>query len=531
MLAGRYEITSQLGGGGFAITYKARDHLQPSKPLCVVKQLHPNHTHPRVIEFFEKEAAVLERLGRHPQIPQLLAHFPENQNLYIVQEFIAGQDLTKEILLGKRLSEGYVAKLLQDVLEILSFVHQQGVIHRDIKPANLMRRYQDGQIFLIDFGAVKEISSLMVNAEGEIVSSVVIGTAGYMPNEQKNGKPCLGSDVYALGMTAIQALTGILPSSLEEDPQTGELIWRYEAQVSDHLAAVLTKMVRRHHSLRYSSATEALQALIPPSPPPSPLPVRSSQPTHLSRRALIQTVGLVGVGFTAAVVGQRIFPQNSQETSSPLTPTTTPDNTPIPSPIQTNTGNLGLKTFQFQVVTVDARGNIADRRPGNANFFIEDLGNDINLEMVEIPGGQFVMGSPQFEKLRNPDEGPQHTVTIQPFFMGKFQVTQAQWQAVAALTKVNIDLNPDPSSFKGANRPVETVSWDDAIEFCARLAKKTGQSYRLPSEAEWEYAARAGTTTPFHFGETITTDLANYNGNDTYGSGSKGEYRKQTTEV
>ncbi len=523
MLAGRYEITRQLGGGGFAITYLARDHLQPSKPLCVVKQLRPNHTHPRVVEFFEKEATILERLGKHPQIPQLLAHFCENQNLYIVQEFIEGQDLSKEIVLGKRLSEGYVTKLLQDVLEVLSFVHQQGVIHRDIKPQNLMRRHQDGKIFLIDFGAVKEIGSLMVNAQGEITSSVVIGTAGYMPNEQKNGKPCLGSDVYALGMTAIQALTGILPSSLEEHPDTGEVIWVQEAQMSVHLATVLTKMVRRHYKYRYLSAVEALQELIPPpqSPP------GASQSTQWSRRKVIQTVGFVGVGFTAAVVGQRIFQSGSNESpiSQQTSSTSSSDKTPVQSPTSptsTNTGNLALKSFQFEVVTVDAKGNITNRRPGKANFFAEDLGNGVSLEMVKIPGGKFLMGSPTTERQRYSDEGPQHTVTIQSFFIGKYAVTQQQWQSV---------MGNNPSSFKGAKRPVEQVSWNDAVEFCKRLSQKTGKTYRLPTEAEWEYACRAGTTTPFHFGETITTDLANYDGNSTYANGVKGEYRDQTTDV
>ncbi|MBD2563199.1 MULTISPECIES: SUMF1/EgtB/PvdO family nonheme iron enzyme [Nostoc] len=164
-------------------------------------------------------------------------------------------------------------------------------------------------------------------------------------------------------------------------------------------------------------------------------------------------------------------------------------------------------------------------------FATEDLGNGVVLEMVAIPGGKFIMGSPESEPERSGDESPQHSVTIQPFFMGKFTVTQSQWKAVADLPKVNIDLNPEPTNFKGANRPVEQVSWDDAIEFCARLSKKTEKTYRLPSEAEWEYACRAGTTTPFYFGETITTDLANYDGNYTYGSAPKGEYRQQTTDV
>ncbi|MEH1977484.1 MAG: SUMF1/EgtB/PvdO family nonheme iron enzyme [Nostoc sp.] len=187
--------------------------------------------------------------------------------------------------------------------------------------------------------------------------------------------------------------------------------------------------------------------------------------------------------------------------------------------------------FEFEVVTVNAKGEPINRSRKRAEFFSENLGNDVMLEMVAIPGGKFFMGSPEYELERNYSESPQHTVTVQPFFMGKFSVTQNQWAIVAALKKVSIDLNPDPSRFKGANRPVEQVSWDDAIEFCARLSNKTGKTYRLPSEAEWEYACRAGTTTPFYFGETITTYLANYNGYYTYNSGSMGESREQTTDV
>jgi formylglycine-generating enzyme required for sulfatase activity len=192
---------------------------------------------------------------------------------------------------------------------------------------------------------------------------------------------------------------------------------------------------------------------------------------------------------------------------------------------------FAAEKFEFDVVTVNAKGERINSSRGRAEFFTEDLGNRVVLEMVAIPGGQFLMGSPENELGRYDSESPQHTVTVQPFFMGKLTVTQAQWAAVATLEKVKIDLELDPSNFKGANRPVECVSWNHAIEFCARLSNKTGKNYRLPSEAEWEYACRAGTTTPFYFGETITTDLANYDGNYTYGSGIKGQYRQQTTEV
>lgn len=176
-----------------------------------------------------------------------------------------------------------------------------------------------------------------------------------------------------------------------------------------------------------------------------------------------------------------------------------------------------LQMFTFDVVTLKRSGLFGwgsqvklNRSPKQAQHFTEDLGNGVILEMVSIAGGSFMMGAPLEEEFTTDRERPQHGVIIKPFFMGKFQVTQAQWRAVASLPKVNGELNLDPSYFKGDNLPVERVSWYDAVEFCARLSKRTGREYRLPSEAEWEYACRAETTTPFHFGETITTELANY---------------------
>jgi formylglycine-generating enzyme required for sulfatase activity len=189
------------------------------------------------------------------------------------------------------------------------------------------------------------------------------------------------------------------------------------------------------------------------------------------------------------------------------------------------------KFFTFETVTVNKKGKIIQRETKQARYFTEDLGNGVTFDMVYIPGGTFLMGSPETEAESRDNEKPQHRVTIQPFFMGKYTATQAQWKAVAQLAKIERDLDPDPSRFKGDNRPVERVFWYDAVEFCARLSQKTGKNYRLPSEAEWEYGCRAGTTTPFHFGETITTDLANYNGNETYLDAPKGKYRQETVDV
>lgn len=198
-------------------------------------------------------------------------------------------------------------------------------------------------------------------------------------------------------------------------------------------------------------------------------------------------------------------------------------------------------TFEFEVVTVDAQGRETKRCPKQAQYFLEILGNGVELEMVSIPGGKFTMGAPKEELESGEEERPQHLVTVKPFFMGKYPITQAQWRVIASLPKIKRDLDPDPSCFKGDNRPIERVSWYDAEEFCDRLSEKKRRLYRLPSEAEWEYACRARETTPFHFGATITTNLANYCGQNqkikcrlykgTYGNEPNGIYRQETSEV
>jgi formylglycine-generating enzyme required for sulfatase activity len=180
------------------------------------------------------------------------------------------------------------------------------------------------------------------------------------------------------------------------------------------------------------------------------------------------------------------------------------------------------REFDFDVITVDAEGKENSRRRHYARFFPEDLGNGVVLEMVYIPGGTFMMGSPATEKYSFDRERPQHQVTVQTFHAGKYPITQKQWQAV---------MGNKPSWFEGEKLPVETVSWKKAVEFCAKLSQKTGKKYRLLSEAEWEYACRAGTITPFYFGETITFNVGNYNGNEPYHSGQSGVNRQRTTNV
>jgi len=265
VLRGRYKIVKNLGRGGFGETYLAEDLDRPSQPKCVVKKLHAIFKSVKDLaiakRFFDTEAQVLYNLGdRHSQIPRLLAHFEENSEFYLVQDFVDGQDLSKEFASNKRWNESQLISFLTDILGILEFVHQQHVIHRDIKPANIIRRKQDGKMVLIDFGAVKEIQTV-VNTEGNTHLTVGIGTLGYMPLEQRGGKPRFNSDIYAVGMTAIQALTCLPPEQLPEDKETEEVVWRGQAKVSDRLANILDKMVKVHHRDRYQSASEVLKDL------------------------------------------------------------------------------------------------------------------------------------------------------------------------------------------------------------------------------------------------------------------------------
>lgn len=265
-LRNRYKILQVLGSGGFGDTYLAEDIDLPGYPKCVVKQLKPKDTSPQVLpiakSLFEREAEYLYKLGNsHSQIPKLFAHFEENGEFFLVQEFVDGYSLAAEIPIGRKLSESATITLLLEILEVLAFVHQNNVIHRDIKLANLMRRRQDGKIVLIDFGAVKDVGVLGTDSQGNTNVTVSIGSPGYMPSEQARGKPRLSSDVYAVGMIGIQALTGIAPDSLQEDANTGEILWRDRAEVSHEFAEILQKMVFYHFSQRYESAIEALHAM------------------------------------------------------------------------------------------------------------------------------------------------------------------------------------------------------------------------------------------------------------------------------
>lgn len=262
LLGGRYKIVKVLGAGGFSETYVAEDRQRPGSPLCVVKQLKLASNNPKHLQLarrlFQLEAKTLEKLGTHDQIPQLLAYFEEGEEFYLVQELIVGHPLSLEIPPGRPMHEATVITILHELLQTLEFVHSHGVIHRDIKPSNIIRRNSDGKLVLIDFGAVKEVSNQLLDQEGQSSFTIGIGTQGYAPSEQCAGRVRFSSDIYALGMTGIRALTGLSPHELQLDAKTGEILWMHKAQVSHEFATVLCRMVRYDFTQRYQSALEAL---------------------------------------------------------------------------------------------------------------------------------------------------------------------------------------------------------------------------------------------------------------------------------
>ena len=334
----RYKILKHLGSGGFGQTYLAEDAYIPDNALCVVKHLKPQASDPFTLQtsrrLFDSEARILNKLGNHAQIPRLLAHFEENQEFYLVQEFVEGHDLSQEIFIGQQYSEPEVLKLVWDILEVLTFVHQNHAIHRDLKPSNIMRRVQDGKLVLIDFGAVKQISTQIMSPPGQTQRSVAIGTRGFAAPELLCGKPHLASDIYGIGMIGIQALTGVFPLDLEFDLQTGEVAWRDRAVVSPALGDILDEMTRYDYRHRYQNTIAVMQALQPlveqqipgghPIANPQASPGLPSQPpvaaTHLSS---LPTVPHSQVSSTS----QAIAPSSA----SSLPPSPAPSSAPNPS--------------------------------------------------------------------------------------------------------------------------------------------------------------------------------------------------------
>jgi formylglycine-generating enzyme required for sulfatase activity len=481
-LRDRYNIIQLLGRGEFHQTYLATD-TQDKFGDCAIEQLIPTRKmrySPETFEIaknnFSEKARQLSQLPSHPQIGKVIDYFEEDHHLYLVREYIPGKNLKEEVEASGNFNEVKIWHLLDDLLPVLALIHQANLIHGNLKPENIILRPNSDLV---------TYTSVLVDFEMPQVG-LPHPNLGYAPLEQIRGNGCPPSDLYSLGVCCIRLLTGCFPQPYETDElydaMEGAWLWRWlpgGKEVSPQLGEVLQGLLAETVKNRYQSAKELLQTLQAYQPHRQSL-VDSTSRDNLDRRSLI------------------VYPA-----------------------IGTNP-NFPLDELSFRVVKVGHQGQQIDTIQHSAKFFSENLGEGVSLDMVYIPGGVYQMGSPTTEEGRFDSESPQHSVTVSPFFLGKFAVTQRQWEKI---------MQAKPSHFRSPDRPVEQVSWHEAVEFCQRLSQQTKKNYRLPTEAEWEYAAKAGTTTPFCYGETLTTDLANYDGTQIYGSGSKGIYRRQTVNV
>lgn len=294
LLRHRYRALKALAQGGFGATFLARDENLPGQPSCVIKQLRLLDMAPEMLEMarelFDREAKTLGKIGNHPQIPRLLDYFEDNQQFYLIQEYVSGWTLQQEVKRSGPLSEAGVKQFLSELLPMVQYIHDKQVIHRDIKPANLIRRAEDCRLVMIDFGAVKnQINQSITNAsEHTALTAYAIGTPGFAPPEQLALRPVYASDIYALGVTCLYLLTGKPPKDLDYNPLTGEILWQRKVQTSDHFGEVLQKMLEGSVRHRYQSANEVLRALDLEPYLDGLVKGITAQPTHTHKPAVVQ---------------------------------------------------------------------------------------------------------------------------------------------------------------------------------------------------------------------------------------------------
>jgi eukaryotic-like serine/threonine-protein kinase len=353
-IQGRYYVVKQLGRGGVGVTFLAQDQ-QCFDSQCVVKQLKPKTTNPQTLtiarKLFNREAEIMNRLGHCDRIPRLLAYFEQDHEFFLVQELIEGHDLSQEILPGQPWSEVKTVAMLKDVLEVLLVVQQNSVIHRDLKPSNLMRRRQDNRIILIDFGSVKQVSTQIIDAAGQVKQTVAVGTKSYMPMEQMMGRPGFYSDIYALGVIAIQALTGVKPRELPIDDD-GEIIWRRKLNPRVHYQPrfldLLDQMVRYRHQERYASAGAVLADL---------KQLDAAQNNDKETQIIPKTK-------PEAAPVQSLASSNILGESVVLYPPVSPQNNKLATPTPVVNNNNGVKSASNALVSLVPKSNSSYRTKG-----------------------------------------------------------------------------------------------------------------------------------------------------------------------
>jgi len=486
----------------------------------------PNFQHG--LEQFQTEARTLARLD-HPNIVRIHQVLAAHGTAYLVMEYYPGLTLAEHLdrQPGSRLPEAQALALMQQILDGLRAVHAEGLLHRDIKPQNIYlaaTRGGNARPVLIDFGAARQVA-------GERSRSLsVLLTPGYAPLEQysRRGKQGPWTDVYAVAAVLYRMLTGLTPPDAHDRNEGEPLPPAARFGISAPVSAALDRALAMAAGERTQSVVALQQALAgtvgkvavekgptppppapprpggetgrPPPPPPANGPGPGPWPWVVG--GVLGLAGIAAVAYVATRDPRPVAPMPAPVVAAPSPAPSAPAAIP-PAPL---------------VIPKPAAPN----PPARLAF---------EPEMVRIPAGSFLMGSPPSEPERNDDEGPQHQVQVPAFELGKYEVTFDQWDA--CVSAGGCTHRPEDQGWGRGTRPVINISWDDAQGYVKWLNTQTGKQYRLPSEAEWEYAARAGTTTPFSTGNCITTAQANYDGNIDYaGCGAKtGVYLQKTQPV
>ena len=491
---GQCEIEAELSRrGGFGITYKVKNLAGAT---VVIKAPHEHRrSAPNYGDFvncFVKEARNLEQVAQkqHPNIVKVRAFFYEKDFPCMVMDYVEGETLEDLVIRSGAIPEEILVRWIVTIAEALDRVHELGLIHRDANPANIIITTQNEPI-LIDFGIALNIQPRATTTIAAFAGHQTFAPIEQLEPDDEPGCMVLRNpqlDIYCLAATFYYAITGELPKGAFTRQMS------VDRKGKDSLAE--PRSLNPEISDRINHAILSGMQMDADDRPPS-------------MKAWIK------------------YLITDDELLSKIQPPTLE--------------SLPLQRLEFTTIEVNEKAEIIAKLTKSIQAFDELLNENLSLKMIIIPGGSFMMGSPENELRSYDDEKPQHLVTVPTFAIAQVLVTQAQWKAVAQLPKGKLKLNSEPSNFKGDNRPVERINWFEAVEFCDRLTKLTRRPYRLPSEAEWEYACRAGTTTPFNFGPTIATTISNYRGtNDvrenqtilgSYGEGPEGNYRGETTEV
>ncbi len=586
LLKDRYRIDRRIGKGGMGAVYLATDTTFNS--TVAIKETIVEGPEVRIA--FEREAKILNQL-RHASLPVVMDYFSVEDKQYLVMQYIPGDDLMA--LLAKNGLRPFPVETVigwgYQLLAALEFLHghEPPIIHRDIKPQN-MKLTPRGEIVLLDFGLAKGLGTGKTQSG---VGSIMGYTPNYAPFEQMEGSgTCPQSDIFALGATLYNLVTGTKP--LDVMSRVGAVMYnkadplpRADALNSDvpvAVADVLEKALAVAVEDRYQTAPEMADALraAMSGVPASSSPSRIESVDDEAATMMQNTSSGDSKAGAASVVESTLTPGSYSASDAAADGGSTTESEPAvtatrgstvapmgsaaarsfaprwllmgaaalflvfggywlwthPQTTDKDAGNVvkalpATVSFPFTAAALDPSGHVTKSK-ATAECFVPDIGGDAVIQMVAIPAGKFLMGAPQTEAGRGNDEPQPQEEQVAAFYISRREITQKEWRLVATtLPQVAIPLPADPSTFKGDARPVENVSWLETEEFAARITKRTGRSFALPSRVQWEYSCRAGTASPFYFGETITPDVANYNAEVGYGKGPADGKPTETTDV